>query len=106
MNNSQEAKETYSMGSRFEDFLEEEGILAQVDEVAIKRGLAYQFEQAMKDANVSKAEMAKRMRTNEALVEKVINPDFKEITLNTLAKAATALGMRLKITLETHKNYA
>jgi len=106
MNNSQEAKETYSMGSRFEDFLEDEGILAQVEATAIKRVLAYQFEQAMKNANVSKAEMAKRMHTNEASVENVINPDSKGITLNMLAKAATALDMRLKITLETHKNYA
>ena len=61
MNNSPEVKETYSMGSCFEDFLEEEGILAQVEAMAIKR--AYQFEQAMKNATVSKAEMAKRMRT-------------------------------------------
>jgi len=106
MNNSPEVKETYSMGSCFEDFLEEEGILAQVEATALKRVLAYQFEQAMKNANVSKAEMAKRMCTNEASVERIINSDSKSITLNTLAKAATALGMRLNITLEAHKNYA
>ncbi|KHD06008.1 hypothetical protein PN36_07890 [Candidatus Thiomargarita nelsonii] len=88
------------MGSSFEDFLEEEGLLAQAEATAIKRVLAYQFEQAIKNANISKAEMAKRMHTNQASVEKLINPDA--ISLNTLTKAAATLGMQLKMTLETY----
>jgi len=102
MTNLQDAQETYSMGSSFEDFLEEEGLLAEVEATAIKRVLAYQFEQAMKNANISKAEMAKRMHTSQASVEQLINPDSKAITLNTLTKAAATLGMHLKMTLETH----
>jgi predicted XRE-type DNA-binding protein len=101
MANLQDAQETYSMGSSFDDFLEEEGLLAEVEATAIKRVLAYQFEQAMKNANISKAEMAKRMHTSQASVEKLINPDSKAITLNTLTKAAATLGMHLKMTLET-----
>ncbi|MEN8220174.1 MAG: XRE family transcriptional regulator [Pseudomonadota bacterium] len=95
-----DAQETYSMGSSFEDFLEEEGLLAEAEASAIKRVLAYQFEQAIKNANISKAEMAKRMHTNQASVEKLINPDA--ISLNTLTKAAATLGMHLKMTLETY----
>ncbi|RKZ35671.1 MAG: hypothetical protein DRQ49_19065 [Gammaproteobacteria bacterium] len=52
MNNSQEAKETYSMGSRFEAFLEEEGILAQVEEVAIKRNEIHHFVKYRADTQV------------------------------------------------------
>jgi len=89
-----DAQET--MGSSFEDFLEEEGLLAQAEATAIKRVLAYQFEQAIKNANISKAEMAKRMHTNQASVEKLRNPDA--ISLNTLTKAAATLGMHLKMT--------
>jgi antitoxin HicB len=100
MTHLQNAQETYSIGSSFEDFLEEEGILAEVESTAIKRVLAYQFEQAMKNANISKAEMAKRMHTSQASVEKLINSD--SITLNTLTKAAATLGMHLKMTLETN----
>jgi hypothetical protein len=68
------------MGSSIEDFLEEEGLLAEVDATAIKRVLAYQFEQAMKNANISKAEMAKRMHTNEASAETVLVIDFIELS--------------------------
>ncbi|MEK8021156.1 MAG: hypothetical protein VSS75_030155 [Candidatus Parabeggiatoa sp.] len=65
MTNLQDAQDTYSMGSSFEEFLEEECFLAEVEATAIKRVLAYQFEQAMKNANISQAEMAKRMHTNQ-----------------------------------------
>jgi antitoxin HicB len=102
MTNLQDAQDTYSMGSSFEDFLEEEGFLAEVEATAIKRVLAYQFEQAMKNANISKAEMAKRMHTNQDSLEVLTNLESKTITLNTLTKAAAALGMHLKITLESH----
>ncbi len=66
MTNLQEAQETYSMGSSFEEFLEVECFLAEVETTAIKRVLAYQFEQAMKNANISQAELAKRMHTNQS----------------------------------------
>jgi antitoxin HicB len=75
--------------------------LAEVEARAIKRVLAYQFEQAMKNANISQAEMAKRLHVNQASVEVLTNPDPKTLTKNMLTKAA-ALGMHLKITLESH----
>ncbi len=93
-------EETYSAGSSLEEFLEEEGLLAEVEAAALRKVLAYQFEQAMKTANLSTVEMAKRMCTKTAAVERLIDPNAKMITLTTLAKAATALGMRLNITLE------
>ncbi len=102
MTNFNDAIDTYSTGSSIEDFLSEEGLLAEVEATAIKRVLAYQFEQAMKNANISEAEMAKRMQANQASVDVLTNPDSKTITLNMLTKAAAALGMHLKITLESH----
>ena len=44
-------------GSNFDDFLEEEGILAEVEAIAIKRVIAYQIEQAMKEIRFSKTNM-------------------------------------------------
>jgi predicted XRE-type DNA-binding protein len=104
--NEESNEETYGPGSRFEDFLEEEGLLAEVEVAVIKRVLAYQFKQAMKQANLSKGEMAKRMRTRKESVERLIDPNSKTVTLNTIAKAATALGLHLKITLEKGEHHA
>ncbi len=101
MTNLENTQETYCLGSSLEEFLEEEGILEEV-EAAIQRVLAYQFEEAMKNANISKAEMPKRMHTSQTSVEVLTNPSYKTISLNMLTKAATALGMHLKITLESH----
>jgi len=102
MTNLENTQETYCLGSSLEEFLEEEGILEEVEAAAIQRVLAYQFEEAMKNANISKAEMAKRMHTSQTSVEVLTNPSYKTISLNTLTKAAVALGMHLKITLESH----
>lgn len=87
------------MGSDFDDFLEEEGILADVESVAIKRVIAFQVATMMKENGLSKAEMAKRMKTSRSSVDRLLDPENRSITLQTMEGAALAMGARLKIEL-------
>lgn len=87
------------IGSDFDDFLREEGVFDQTQAVAIKRVLAYELEKSMKKAHLTKAAMAKRMGTTRAQVDRILNPDNPSTTLQTLVKAADAVGKRVKISL-------
>jgi len=61
------------LGSAFDDFLEQEGILNEVTEVALKRVLAWQVEQAMKERGLTKSKMAKSMQTSRAALDRLLN---------------------------------
>jgi len=50
-------------GSSFKSLLEEEGILDEVDEAAIKRVLAWQIEHEVNLCQLSKSELARRKET-------------------------------------------
>ncbi len=91
--------ETYTAGSSFDDFLLEEGILYEAEAAAMKKVIAFQIEQVMQAQNLSKTEMAKRMRTSRAAVDRLIDPTSTSVTFATVAKAAAALGMHFKISL-------
>lgn len=87
------------LGSAFDDFLEQEGILNEVTEVALKRVLAWQVEQAMKERGFTKSKMAKSMQTSRAALDRLLDPEYDSVTLRTLDKAARAVGKRIKIDL-------
>lgn len=87
------------MGSKFDDFLEEENLLEQVQAAAIKRVIAYQIKEEMKRNKLTKTEMANRMRTSRAALERLLDPDNPSITLTTLERAASVLGKKLKVEL-------
>lgn len=87
------------IGSDFEDFLRKEGRLEEATAVAVKRVLAWEFEEAMKRANVSQAEMARRMSTSRAVVRRLLDANDLSITLATMSKAATVLGKSLRFKL-------
>jgi predicted XRE-type DNA-binding protein len=87
------------IGSDFEDFLREEGRLEEATALAIKRVLAWEFEQAMKKANVSQAEMARRMKTSRASIKRLLDANDPSITLATISRAATALGKSIRLRL-------
>lgn len=87
------------VGSSFDDFLEEEGILAECTSIAAKRVLAWQLEQAMKTKGLSKSEMARKMGTNRATLDRLLDPNNTSVTLNTMEHAAMSLGKRLSIGL-------
>lgn len=88
------------IGSSFEDFLKEAGIFEEVTTQAVKRVLAWQIAEAMKEQNISKLEMARRMRTSRSQLDRLLDPDNDKVLLETVQKAASAVGKRLSISLE------
>ena len=87
------------IGSSFEDFLKEDGIREEVQAVAIKRVLAWQVVEAMKAQGITKTEMARQMNTSRSQLDRLLDPENESVALQTLARAAHALGRRLKLEL-------
>ncbi len=87
------------LGSSFEDYLREEGTYAETTARAIKRVLARQIENAMKEEGLSKAEMARRMATSRAALDRLLDPENESVTLNTLTKAAQVVGRQIRFEL-------
>lgn len=87
------------LGSSLDDFLIEQGRLAEAEAVAAKRVLAFQISKLMAEQQLSKAEMARRMSTSRAAVDRLLDFNTESATLATLEKAAAALGRRLYIAL-------
>lgn len=86
-------------GSDFRDFLNEEGILSEVEARALKQATSLQIARLLKEKSVTKAEMAVRMKTSRAAVDRLLDASNSSVTLNTLGKAARALGRKVKIEL-------
>ena len=51
------------VGSSFHEWLEEEGVRAQVDAAALKAVIAWQVERGMGERKLSRSDMARAMRT-------------------------------------------
>lgn len=85
------------IGSRFDDFLEDKGILEEVELAAIKTVIAEQVAKEMKKKKLSQTEMAKRLGTSRAAFTRLLNPKNYSVTLLTLYRAAAALGKGLEI---------
>jgi antitoxin HicB len=88
-----------NIGSSFDSWLREEGIYEQVTSNAIKHVLARQVTEAMKERSLSKAEMAKRMHTSRASLDRLLDPNNDAVTLATLQKAAAAVGREIRLEL-------
>ena len=88
---------TKHVGSDFDDFLREEGLLDGAEAVASKRVLAYQISQAMKQRDLTKAAMARRMGTSRSSLDRLLDPTVPSVTLLTIEKAARVLGKRVRI---------
>ncbi len=84
-----------NIGSSLDDFLREDGTYEQVTATAVKRVLARQILKEMTD----QAAMAKRMHTSRAALDRLLDPDRDSVTLNTLFKAATAIGRQIHLEL-------
>lgn len=83
-------------GSTFDSFLVEESLFDEVEAIAIKRTISFEIEQMMKEKHMSKIEMAERMHTSRAALDRLLDPENTSITLKTLMKAAHILGKRLQ----------
>jgi antitoxin HicB len=87
------------IGSSFSDFLKEEGLFEEVTAHAVKRVLAWQIEQAMKEQGITKVEMAKRMKTSRAQLDRLLDPENDKVQLDTMQRAAAAIGRKLHMEL-------
>ena len=87
-------------GSSFDDFLKEDGIYEEVQARALKRALAEQLDDAMQSSKLSKVSMAQRMATSRSQLDRVLDPGNLSIQLDTLIKAASAVGRTVEIRLK------
>jgi DNA-binding Xre family transcriptional regulator len=92
-------KQNRHIGSSLEDFLKEEGIYEEATARAVKEVLAWQLKRAMADRGISKTEMAKRMGTSRAHLDRFLDPKNDKVQLDTIQKAAAAVGRRVLIQL-------
>ena len=87
------------IGSSLDDFLKSEGVLEQTRAAALKEVIAYQVQKAMRKEKISKPEMARRMNTSRAALDRLLDPGNASVTLQTLCRAAQAIGRDLRIEL-------
>ena len=85
-------------GQNFSDFMKEQGMYEEAQELAKKKVLAAQFEAEMKNQSLSKSAIAKRMRTTRTAVDNALNPSFNT-SLSTIERFARALGKRISVSL-------
>jgi len=88
-----------AIGSSFDNFLNEEGIAEEVESGAVKKLISYQLLQALKDEGMSKTELAARLHTSRAALDRLLDPNNDAVTLQTLKRAAAVLGKRIKLEL-------
>lgn len=87
------------VGSSFDAFLADQGILEECEEQALKQILADQIRAAMENDHLTKTAMASRMKTSRRALDRLLDPKHTGVTLNTLQRAALAVGRQLRIEL-------
>jgi antitoxin HicB len=87
------------LGSSFDDFLDEENLLVEANEIAIKRVISWQLQQEIESKRMTKTDVAKAMGTSRAAVDRLLDPNNTSVTLNTLSKSAKILGKKIEIDL-------
>lgn len=92
-------KNPYVSEETFDDFLEQQGILAEVEEAALKEIIADQIKTAMAEQKLTKTEMAARMHTDRRQLDRLLDPTNPSVTLSTLRRAASAVGRTLRVEL-------
>lgn len=87
------------VGSSFDEFLKEEGIYEETTARAVKRIIARQLGALMEDQGITKSELAKRMKTSRSQLDRLLDPKNESVTLETLTRAAKAVGRELRMEL-------
>ena len=87
------------IGSSFDDFLEEEGILDECAEVAAKHVFIWKLEQVRKERKISKEQFAESANLSAAELRRLLDPDYMGVSLKTMFRAAAGLGLRIHIEL-------
>ncbi|MEI6387482.1 MAG: Fis family transcriptional regulator [Spirochaetota bacterium] len=87
------------IGSTLNSFLEEEGIAEEVESGAVKKLIAFQLRAALENEHMSKTELAARLQTSRAALDRLLDPDNDSVTLGSLKRAAEVLGKKLRLEL-------
>ncbi len=85
------------IGSTFDSFLKEEGILEEIEAKALKKVIALFIQQELDKEQISKTSFAQKMNTSRAAVNRLLDPDNTSITLGSLIKATSTLGKKLQL---------
>lgn len=88
-----------TIGSSFDVFLKGEGIYEKVTARAIKRVIARRLAALMQAEGLTKSELASRMDTSRAQLDRLLDPENESVTLGTLARAAHAVGRQIRFEL-------
>ncbi len=88
-----------TLGSSFDSFLEEEGILDEVENGAVKKLIVLQIRRSLEENKMTKTELARRLETSRAAVDRLLDPENDSVTLQTLKRAAEVIGKRLRLEL-------
>ena len=91
------ARKNKHIGSSLDDLLKEEGVFEEFEAAALKRIIAWQIAKEMKRRHMTKVAMAERMKTSRAQLDRLLDPDDGNVTIETLQRAATALGRKLNV---------
>ena len=83
----------------FDEFLAQQGMLGTCEDRAIKEIIATQLTEAMKTKGITKTAMAERMKTSRRQLDRLLDPSTSSVTLDTLRRAANAVGRTLRVEL-------
>lgn len=92
-------KKTGISEETFDDFLAEQGLLQACEDHAVKEIIAEQLAAAMKESGLTKSAMAERMHTSRRQLDRLFDPSIQSVTLDTLRRAASAVGRTLRVEL-------
>jgi plasmid maintenance system antidote protein VapI len=87
------------IGSGIDDLLREEGVLEEFQARAVKEVIAWQLMEEMKSKELSKRKLATIMHTSRTQVDRVLDPEDGNVTLETLQRAAAVLGRKVRVEL-------
>lgn len=93
-------KTAFNAGSTLDSLLKEEGIYEEVQQLAIKKAIAFEIDGLMRASHITKADMARKLSTSRSQLDRVLDPNNDAVTLKTLGRAAALVGKRLHLSLE------
>lgn len=87
------------IGQSFDAFLKDEGRFEESTHQAVKRVLAFQLASEMEKKKLTKSAMAKQLKTSRSQLDRLLDPANTGVTLETLSRAARAVGRKLEVVL-------
>ena len=86
-------------GSTLDSFLDDEAMLGEFQARAIKEVIAWQLVEAMKERGLNKTRLAELMHTSRSQVNRMLDPNDGNVTIETLQRAAALVGRRVQVAL-------